>query len=87
MFIPWIGLGRRQLALPSVEQRKARSCDFQRGRTPFKNVEISFAKKSIFIKRPNLTPARSDEYLGIKAIFIDCCAHLSTKRSQHVAIR
>ena len=87
MFIPWIGLGRRQLALPSVEQRKARSCDFQRGRTPFKNVEISFAKKSIFIKRPNLTPARSDEYLGRKAISIDCCAHLSTKRGQYVAIR
>ena len=69
MFIPWIGLGRRQLALPSVEQRKARSCDFQRGRTPFQSVKISFAKKNIFIKRPNLTPARSDEYLGIKAIF------------------
>ena len=85
MFIPWIGLGRKQLALPSVEQRKARSCDFQRGRTPFQNVEISFAKKNIFIKRPNLTSAIG---LGQKVPFlIDCCAYLSTKRSQDVAIR
>ena len=69
MFIPWIGLGRRPLASPSVEQRKARSCDFQKGRTPIQNVEISFANKNIFIKSQHLTPARSDKFWGESAIF------------------